>query len=83
MSNVRKQLPARTALSTAIFLVMFLSATAGLAAPSAEHGLTEFPDYLWSAGFQTWDMSDPANPRFVDQYTTAGQIIGDPDHEEA
>jgi hypothetical protein len=57
---------------------MYLSA-----APSAKHGLTEFPDYLWSAGFQTWDMSDPANPKFVDQFTTPGQIIGDPDHEEA
>lgn len=57
---------------------MYLSA-----APDASHGLTEFPDYLWSAGFQTWDMSDPANPVFVDQFTTPGQIIGDPVHEEA
>ena len=57
---------------------MYLSA-----APSAAHGLTEFPDYLWSAGFQTWDMSDPSNPVFVDQFTTPGQILGDPAHEEA
>ncbi len=57
---------------------MYLSA-----APSASHGLTEFPDYLWSAGFQTWDMSDPTNPKFVQQFTTPGQILGDPAHEEA
>jgi hypothetical protein len=57
---------------------MYLSA-----APDASHGLTEFPDYLWSAGFQTWDMSDPANPKFVSQFNTPGQIIGDPAHEEA
>ena len=57
---------------------MYLSA-----APDASHGLTEFPDYLWSAGFQTWDMSDPANPVFVSQFTVPGQIIGDAEHEEA
>ena len=57
---------------------MYLSA-----APDDSFGLTEFPDYLWSAGFQTWDMSDPANPTFVSQFSTIGQIIGDPAHEEA
>ena len=57
---------------------MYLSA-----APDASHGLTEFPDYLWSAGFQTWDISDPANPVFVEQFNTMGQILGEPEHEEA
>lgn len=57
---------------------MYLSA-----APDASHGLTEFPDYLWSAGFQTWDMSDPSDPVFVQQFTTPGQIIGNAEHEEA
>jgi hypothetical protein len=57
---------------------MYLSA-----APDASHGLTEFPDYLWSAGFQVWDMSDPSDPKFVEQYTTPGQIIGNEADEEA
>ena len=57
---------------------MFLSA-----APDASYALTEFPDYLYSAGYQSWDMSDPANPKFLDQFTALGQIVGDPAHEEA
>ena len=27
--------------------------------------------------------SDPANPKFLDQFTALGQIVGDPEHEEA
>lgn len=57
---------------------MYLSA-----APSDSFGLTEFPDYLWSPGFQTWDMSDPSNPVFVSQFSTPGQVLGDPAEEEA
>ncbi|WP_308910445.1 hypothetical protein [Pseudokordiimonas caeni] len=57
---------------------MFLSA-----APDDRYMLTEFPDYLYSAGFQAWDMSDPADPKFVSQFTAPGQILGDPAHEEA
>lgn len=57
---------------------MFLAA-----APDASFALTEYPDYLYSPGFQAWDMTDPANPKFLDQFATPGQIIGDPAHEEA
>ena len=51
------------------------------AAPAASHALTEYPNDLYSAGYQSWDMSDPANPVFLDQLTVPGQIAGDPDHE--
>ncbi len=53
------------------------------AAPSASHALTEYPNDLYSAGYQSWDMSDPANPRFLDQLNVDGQIAGDPAHEAA
>ncbi len=51
------------------------------AAPSASHALTEYPNDLYSAGYQSWDMSDPANPKFLDQLNVDGQIAGDPAHE--
>ncbi len=51
------------------------------AAPSASHSLTEYPNDLYSAGYQSWDMSDPAAPRFLDQLNVSGQIAGDADHE--
>lgn len=57
---------------------MFLAA-----APDASYSLIEYPDYLYSPGYQAWDMSDPARPRFLDQFATAGQIAGDPQHEDA
>jgi hypothetical protein len=47
------------------------------AAPSASHALTEYPNDLYSAGYQAWDMSDPANPVFLDQLNVPGQIAGD------
>jgi hypothetical protein len=53
------------------------------AAPSASHSLTEYPNDLYSAGYQAWDMSDPANPKFLDQFNVVGQILGDSAHEEA
>lgn len=53
------------------------------AAPDDSHGLTEYPDWLWSAGFQAWDMSDPSNPVFLQQFTTPGQVLRDAAHEEA
>ncbi len=53
------------------------------AAPSASHALTEYPNDLYSAGYQSWDMSDPANPKFLDQLNVDGQIAGDPAHEAA
>lgn len=53
------------------------------AAPDDSHGLTEYPDYLYSPGFQVWDMEDPANPTFVSQITVPGQVIGDKASEAA
>ncbi len=43
------------------------------AAPSASHALTEYPNDLYSAGYQAWDMSDPGNPIFLDQLNVKGQ----------
>ena len=57
---------------------MFLS-TAG----SDQFMLTEFPDYIYSPGFQVWDMSDPAKPEFVSQFAAPGQLVGDAVHEQA
>ena len=51
------------------------------AAPSASHALTEYPNDLYSAGYQSWDMSDPSNPVFLDQLNVPGQIAGDAGHE--
>ena len=51
------------------------------AAPRANHALTEYPNDLYSAGYQSWDMSDPTNPEFLDQLNIAGQIAGDPNSE--
>jgi hypothetical protein len=51
------------------------------AAPLASHALTEYPNDLYSAGYQAWDMSNPANPVFLDQLNVPGQIAGDPDEE--
>lgn len=57
---------------------MFLAA-----APDASFALTEYPDYVHSPGYQSWDMSDPANPMFVQQFAAPGQIVGDETHEDA
>ncbi|MDG1857559.1 MAG: hypothetical protein P8I94_00565 [Emcibacteraceae bacterium] len=51
------------------------------AAPDDAHALTEYPNDLYSAGYQAWDMSDPANPKFVGSITMPGQILGNPEHE--
>jgi hypothetical protein len=53
------------------------------AAPSASHALTEYPNDLYSAGYQAWDMSDPTSPKFLDRLNVEGQIAGDPEHEKA
>ncbi len=53
------------------------------AAPDDTYGLTEYPNYLYSPGYQVWDMSDPADPKFVSQIAVPGQILGDKEHEEA
>jgi hypothetical protein len=51
------------------------------AAPSASHALTEYPNDLYSAGYQAWDMSDPTAPKFLDQLNVPGQIAGNTEHE--
>ena len=53
------------------------------AAPDETFALTEFPDYLYSPGYQAWDMSNPANPKFLNQCAAKGQILGDQQHEDA
>jgi len=53
------------------------------AAPDETFALTEFPDYLYSPGYQAWDMSNPANPKFLNQFAAKGQILGDQQHEDA
>lgn len=52
-------------------------------APDDSYALTEFPDYLYSPGYQVWDMSNPANPVFVKQVTVPGQVVGDAASEAA
>lgn len=52
-------------------------------APDDSYALTEYPDYLYSPGYQIWDMSDPANPTFIKQVTVAGQQVNDPASEAA
>ena len=53
------------------------------AAPDASHALTEYPNDLYSAGYQSWDMSDPSDPKFLDQLNVPGQIAGNAEHEAA
>jgi hypothetical protein len=53
MSNVKTRLPAGTALSTAIILVMFLLATAGFAADADEELKIEDAPF---------NIEDPLNP---------------------
>ena len=44
---------------------------------AAAAALTEYPTDLYSAGYQAWNMSDPANPEFVGQFTVPGQRLGE------
>ncbi|MGE8320091.1 MAG: hypothetical protein ACN6O3_15185 [Comamonas sp.] len=53
------------------------------AAPNDSYALTEYPNYLYSPGYQVWDMADPADPKFVTQITVPGQVAGDKAHEFA
>jgi len=52
-------------------------------APDDSYGLTEYPNYLYSPGYQVWDMSNPANPVFVSQISVPGQILGKEADEQA
>lgn len=47
-------------------------------APDDSYALTEYSNYLYSPGYQVWDMSDPADPVFVKQITVPGQKADDP-----
>ncbi|MCC3862403.1 LVIVD repeat-containing protein [Pseudemcibacter aquimaris] len=51
------------------------------AAPDDNHALTEYPNDLYSAGYQAWDMSNPADPKFVGSISMPGQILGNPEDE--
>ncbi len=53
------------------------------AAPDKNYALTEYGNDLYSAGYQSWDMSDPSNPKFLNQLTVPGQVLGDETHEKA
>ncbi len=53
------------------------------AAPDASYALTEYSNDLYSAGYQSWDMSNPSNPKFLNQLTVPGQIAFDNVHEAA
>lgn len=47
-------------------------------APDDSYALTEYSNYLYSPGYQVWDMSNPADPVFVKQITVPGQKADDP-----
>ncbi len=47
-------------------------------APDDSYALTEYSNYLYSPGYQVWDMSNPADPKFVKQITVPGQKADDP-----
>lgn len=48
------------------------------AAPDDSYALTEYPNYLYSPGYQVWDMSEPSDPKFLSQITVPGQRVDDP-----
>lgn len=48
-------------------------------APDDSYALTEYSNYLYSPGYQVWDMSDPADPVFLKQITVPGQKADDPE----
>ncbi|RJL24565.1 hypothetical protein D5H75_29310 [Bailinhaonella thermotolerans] len=47
------------------------------AAPRDDWGNTEVPTYLYSAGYQAWDLSDPAKPRKLGEWHRPGQVRGE------
>jgi hypothetical protein len=46
-------------------------------APEDTWSNTEYPTYLYSAGYQSWDVSDPARPRLLDTWHREGQVQGE------
>ena len=53
------------------------------AAPDDTYALTEYANFLYTPGYQVWDMTDPANPVFVSQISVPGQILGNKADEMA
>ncbi|GGY55026.1 hypothetical protein OH797_01305 [Streptomyces anulatus] len=47
------------------------------AAPNDSYSGTEYPTNLHSAGYQSWDMSDPARPKLLDTWHLPGQRTGE------
>ncbi|WTW93579.1 hypothetical protein OG216_09425 [Streptomycetaceae bacterium NBC_01309] len=46
-------------------------------APNDTYANTEYPTNLHSAGYQSWDMSDPTKPRLLDTWHLEGQVTGE------
>ncbi|MCM2389705.1 hypothetical protein [Streptomyces albipurpureus] len=46
-------------------------------APNDTYSGTEYPTNLHSAGYQSWDMSDPARPKLLDTWHLPGQRTGE------
>ncbi|MEV7414804.1 hypothetical protein [Streptomyces sp. NPDC089919] len=46
-------------------------------APDDTYSGTEYPTNLHSAGYQSWDMSDPVHPRLLDTWHLPGQRTGE------
>ncbi|MFI6520726.1 hypothetical protein ACIBF1_34590 [Spirillospora sp. NPDC050679] len=46
-------------------------------APRDSWGNNEVPTHLYSAGYQSWDMSDPARPRKLGEWHLPGQVKGE------
>jgi hypothetical protein len=46
-------------------------------APDDTWSETEYPNYLYSAGYQSWDVSDPRKPKLLDTWHREGQVQGE------
>ncbi|MFJ2770536.1 hypothetical protein [Streptomyces sp. NPDC087300] len=46
-------------------------------APNDTYSGSEYPTNLHSAGYQSWDMSDPAHPKLLDTWHLPGQRTGE------
>jgi hypothetical protein len=48
-------------------------------APNDRYGNTEYPNYLYSAGYQIWDLADPTRPKRLGGWHREGQMMGEED----
>ena len=46
-------------------------------APNDQYANTEYPNYLYSPGYQAWDLTDPASPRLLGTWHREGQMHGE------